>query len=146
MFLSSIMELMKESLHLGRTFVGQRSLWILLGKLCGANFVHECTLIYGCSSRAATRSWGTSSSQQSDWRTDKPKYGHVPIFGALGKSTAICRNPAGRHQCSSRWIMLLQCHENASLAVSDGNPYCMLILSGPSCHTEKRFFLVEEGG
>jgi hypothetical protein len=107
---------------------------------------HECTLIYGCSSRAATRSWGTSSSQQSDWRTDKPKYGHVPIYGALGKSTAICRNPAGRHQCSSRWIMLLQCHKNASLAVSDGNPYCMLILSGPSCHTEKGFFWLRRGG
>jgi hypothetical protein len=107
---------------------------------------HECTLIYGCSSRAATRSWGTSSSQQSDWRTDKPKFGHVPISGALGKSTAICRNPAGRHQCSSRWIMLLQCHENASLAVSYGNPYCMLILSGPSCHTEKGFFWLRRGG
>jgi hypothetical protein len=38
MFLSSIMELMKESLHLGRIFVGQRSLCILLGKLCGAKF------------------------------------------------------------------------------------------------------------
>jgi len=32
------MELMKESLHFGRTFVGQRSLCILLGKLCGAKF------------------------------------------------------------------------------------------------------------
>jgi hypothetical protein len=41
--------------------------------------------------------------------------------------------------------MLLQCHENASLAVSDGNPYCMLILSGPSCHTEKGFFWLRRG-